>query len=62
MSKFSDVFKDVNYKSERECQHCWHAYEGVSMVVLNSGEIIQECCKCHEHRHVHRDHAFSGRS
>lgn len=45
--------------SEKEkCRHCWHAFNGAFMMVLHSGEIIQECCKCHEHRTVHADHAW----
>lgn len=43
---------------ERECKHCWHAFQGAYMQLLHSGEIIQECCKCHAHRTVHQDHAF----
>jgi hypothetical protein len=39
------------------CEHCWHAFYGAYMQVLHSGEIIQECCKCHAHRTIHREHA-----
>jgi hypothetical protein len=42
---------------EKDCNHCWHVQEGPSMIVLRDGFILQECCKCHEHRTVHKAHA-----
>jgi len=43
------------------CQHCWHSYEGAMWSVLHSGEIIEECCKCHAHQTIHRAHAYEAR-
>lgn len=40
------------------CQHCWHLFEGPLWVVLRSGHIVQECCKCGQTRIIHRDHAL----
>ena len=39
------------------CNHCWHPFEGTFMMVLHSGEMLQECCKCHATQVVHRAHA-----
>jgi hypothetical protein len=43
------------------CHHCWHPFEGAMGIVLHSGEIIEECCRCHAHRTIHRDHAYEAR-
>lgn len=40
------------------CTHCWHLFTGPIWKVMRNGFIIQECCKCGEHRELHRDHAY----
>lgn len=50
---------DTNSKQEI-CDHYWHANRGAMMVCLPDGFIVQRCCKCHETRSIHADHAMSG--
>jgi hypothetical protein len=45
--------------SKEVCNHCWHAFRRAFMMVLPNGYVLQECCKCHEHRTIHADHAYT---
>lgn len=38
------------------CSHCWHHYRGAILMVIPDGHVVQECCKCHQHRTVHAEH------
>jgi hypothetical protein len=37
--------------------HCFHQKEGPVWMVVPDGHIVQECCRCHEIRVIHLDHA-----
>lgn len=52
-----------NDQMERKEQHehCWHVFSGPYSMVLHDGEVLMECCKCHEHKTIHRDHLHDRR-
>lgn len=43
---------------QNNCNHCWHHHRGPFMMLLHDGEILQTCCKCHNTRTIHFDHAL----
>lgn len=38
------------------CDHCWHTFNGTSMIVLQPGFVQEQCCKCQAMRVVHSAH------
>jgi len=47
-------WRDAVSKYLKGC--CWHIFTGAIHMVLQDGQIVEQCCKCHATRVVHRDH------
>jgi hypothetical protein len=38
---------------------CWHSYSGPIHIVLQSGQVVETCCKCSAMRIRHAGHSSS---
>lgn len=52
---FKKVTKSI--ENERQCEHCYHTKQGPIMMWVPDGHVVEECCKCHGWRTIHRSHA-----
>lgn len=53
----SDKGLRITYERSKCEQHCYHTKRGPIMMVIADGHIVEECCRCHQTRTIHADHA-----